>query len=394
MKALHDRERYLSAILETTQDGFWVLDAAGLAYSMMRLYDALYRADAAGEVPVRVFLPARAGRSGRFRPAVVPGAYTIGLENRQRIRYRVGPRLSRPGPFCYTGDMDTNAPRDPGIAIVTGASSGIGAAFARHLAAAATGRERYAGLPRFDELWLIARRGERLAALAEELRADLGGSGGQNEEKLIIRTIAMDLVAEGSVMTLAAKAGSTGKAVRLLINNAGYGTYGPFSAVDLLWQLRQIDLNCRVLTETCGRLDSLLAEGSVVVNVASLAAFAPLAGFAVYAATKAYVLSFSVALAEEWRSRRIRVQALCPGPVESEFALVASGGARKKVFSGWSADLTVKACLRDAGRGRKISLPKLTWRLQRLAAKLAGPVLSARFAQRFLQRPHPETPAK
>ncbi len=284
--------------------------------------------------------------------------------------------------------METAA-GDSGIAIVTGASSGIGAAFARHLAAAATGRERYAGLPRFDELWLIARRGDRLAALAEELRTDLGSGNGKDQEKLVIRTITMDLVSEGSVMTLAAKAGSTGKAVRILINNAGYGTYGPFSEVDLLWQLRQIDLNCRALTETCGRLDTLLAADSVVVNVASLAAFAPLAGFAVYAATKAYVLSLSVALAEEWKKRRIRVHALCPGPVESEFALVASGGARKKVFSGWSADLTVKACLRDAARGKQISLPRFSWRLQRLAAALAGPILSARFAQRFLRRPHP-----
>ena len=274
------------------------------------------------------------------------------------------------------------------IGIVTGASSGIGAAFARHLAAFAAGTETYPGLPRFDELWLVARRGDRLSALAEELRSSLGSPKKDDGGTLTIRTFASDLTAEGTILSLAAKAESTGKKVSLLINNAGYGMYGPFSGIDLQKQLGQIDLNCRSLTEVCGRFGPLLGRDSVVVNVASLAAFAPLGGFAVYAATKAYVLSLSVALAAEWKERGVRVQALCPGPVESEFALVASGGAREKVFNGWSADRTTAICLRHAGKGRLISLPRLSWQLQRTAAGLVGPVLSARFAKFFLKRPH------
>lgn len=277
-----------------------------------------------------------------------------------------------------------------GIALVSGASSGIGAAFARHLAAAAGGRERYRGIPPFDELWLVARRGDRLTDLAEEIRRKLGQADGgtvQNDT-LTIRTFPADLNAPGTLETLANRAKESGKSIRVLINNAGYGTYGPFSENDLNRQLGQIDLNCRALTQSCGLFDPLLESGAWVLNVASLAAFAPLGGFAVYAATKAYVLSLSVALGAEWKSRGIRVMALCPGPVDSEFAKVASNGAREVVLHGWSPDKTVMGALRDCGRGKRISLPKFSWKLQRWAAALAGPVLSAFFAQAFLQRPH------
>ena len=278
---------------------------------------------------------------------------------------------------------------DGGIAIVTGASSGIGASFARRLNAAALGAERYPGLPAFDELWLVARRGDRLETLAGELRslhaASTMKSGAATPK---IRTFPADLVSEGALVTLTVAAKSTGKPVRILVNNAGYGTYGPFSETDLHRQLGQIDLNCRSLTEACGLFDPLLGPGSLVVNVASLAGFAPLGGFAVYAASKAYVLSFSVALASEWKARGIRVQALCPGSVDSEFALVASEGARTVVLHGWSADRTTAISLRHAGRGKIISLPRLSWKVQRFGSALVGPVISAVFAQRFLQRPH------
>jgi short-subunit dehydrogenase len=131
----------------------------------------------------------------------------------------------------------------------------------------------------------------------------------------------------------------------------------------------------------------MLETGSVVINVASLAAFAPLGGFAVYAASKAYALSLSVGIATEWKQRGIKVCALCPGPVQSEFALVASAGARKEVKHGWSSDKTVDACLRDAGRGRQISMPRAYWQIQRFFGWLVGPELSAAFAYRFMKRP-------
>lgn len=270
-----------------------------------------------------------------------------------------------------------------GIAIVSGASSGIGEAFVRYLAAAAEGREKCPGLPSFDELWILARRRDRLAALAESLMHGPGGS-----ISFSIRPFPLDLSAPGSAAGLADAVRETRKPVTILINNAGYGTYGPFSEVDLDWQLGQIDLNCRSLTEVCGRMYPYLRNGSIVINTASLAAFAPLGGFAVYAASKAYVLSFTAALAAEWKQYGISVSALCPGSVQSEFALVASQGARKEVLHGYSADRLAKHSLRKASKGKTIVLQRLKWKASRIAGIIAGPVLSARFAWRFMRRPH------
>ncbi|GAB1483513.1 hypothetical protein MASR2M78_23290 [Treponema sp.] len=266
----------------------------------------------------------------------------------------------------------------PGVAIVTGASSGLGAAFARSLGAAEP--KLSSRLPPFDEIWLVARRLDRLEELAKELRS--------SNPALRVRCLALDLVLKDSIKSLAAELKGSGKHLSILINNAGYGTYGPFDEVDIERQLGQIDLNCRALAECCGRLGQALKEGSMLLNVASLAAFAPLGGFAMYAASKAFVLSLSVALAAEWKGRGIRVCALCPGPVQSEFSLVASDGARKEVRHGYSAELTAARALYEAAGGRWISLPRPIWKLRRLAAILAGPKLSAVFAYRFMRRPH------
>lgn len=275
-------------------------------------------------------------------------------------------------------------PHASSIALVTGASSGIGETFARTLAAVFSGKTEHPGLPGFDELLLVARRADRLERLVAELSATRDASG----RSLRVRALPLDLVAPGAFATLAGDLSAAGKPLGILVNNAGYGSYGPFSEVDLGKQLGQIDLNCRALTEACGALDSFLTEGSVVINVASLAAFAPLGNFAVYAATKAYVLNFTVALSAEWEPRGIRVCALCPGAVDSEFAFVASGGARIDVLHGWSAERTVDRCLRDAGRGKRVSVPRFFWKLTRFAVGLAGPVLAARVTWRTMRRPH------
>ncbi|PKL24185.1 MAG: short-chain dehydrogenase [Spirochaetae bacterium HGW-Spirochaetae-3] len=266
-----------------------------------------------------------------------------------------------------------------GIALVTGASSGIGAAFARALAASRAGTERYRGIPEIGGLWLVARRADRLEALADELRDAAPG--------LAVKAVVADLVAPGAVAAIADAIRAAGETVSVLVNNAGYGTYGDFDDAGVERQLGQVDLNCRALTESCARFSPLLGDGSVVVNVASLAAFAPLGGFAVYAASKAYALSLSVGLAAEWKARGISVCALCPGPVATEFSLVASAGARTEVRHGWSADRTAALCLRDAGRGKWISMPRPLWRFRRFAGWLFGPELSAAFAYRFMKRP-------
>ena len=176
-------------------------------------------------------------------------------------------------------------------ALVTGASGGIGLELARLLAA-----DGYS-------LTLVARDNAKLEALAGEL----GGA----------RVIAVDLATRGSVERVVSSAAD----VDVLINNAGVGDFGPFAEVDLAKTAGMIQLNIVALTEfTRAYLPGMLERGQGrVLNVASTAAFQPGPLMAVYYATKAYVLSFSEAVAEEVRGTGVTVTALCPGPTASGF---------------------------------------------------------------------------
>lgn len=179
------------------------------------------------------------------------------------------------------------------IALVTGASSGIGLELARLLAA------------RGHELHLVARSGDRLQALAAEL----------GPERVHVHVA--DLSQPGAVAPLVAAV----PAVDILVNNAGVGGFGPFAEADVDKTLAMIQLNVTSLTElTRGYVAGMAAAGSGrILNVASTAAFQPGPLMAVYYATKAYVLSFSEALAEELRGSGVTVTALCPGPTASGF---------------------------------------------------------------------------
>lgn len=192
-------------------------------------------------------------------------------------------------------------------ALITGASSGIGAAFARALA-----QEGYT-------LVLVARRVERLEALAAELRSAHG---------VRAEVLPADLLAPGASSTIAQAARDLGLDVDLLINNAGVGIHGAFESATAEDDLRMITLNITSLTElTRAFLPGMLERGrGGILNVASTAAFQPIPYFAVYAATKAYVLSFSEALAEEVGGRGVKVSCLCPGPTETEFNAVSGVG--------------------------------------------------------------------
>lgn len=221
------------------------------------------------------------------------------------------------------------------LALVTGASSGIGAAFARQLAA------------RGHDLVLVARRADRLEALAKELRVAHGVDA---------RTAAFDLGANGAVSGLMERLATDGLAVDVLVNNAGFGTQGAFLDNDLARELNMIDVNCRALTEltyeVAKGMKARKARGTII-HTSSVGAFGPAPYFATYAATKAFILSFSEALAAELAVDGITVQTLCPGATTTEFVEVANfrGSMPKAALE--TADQVVTASLKHLDRQRK-----------------------------------------
>jgi uncharacterized protein len=185
------------------------------------------------------------------------------------------------------------------IALITGASSGIGAELARVFA------------ERGHEVVLVARREARLVTLADEIAA------GGRPRPTVLRA---DLEQRDAVAELAAALASRGLEPAYVVNNAGFGLSGRAADLDRDEQLAMIDLNVRALTElSLAFVDSLVRQRGGILNVASIAGFLPGPGRAVYYASKAYVLSFSEALHAELSSRGVRVTALCPGPVPTEF---------------------------------------------------------------------------
>jgi short-subunit dehydrogenase len=185
------------------------------------------------------------------------------------------------------------------VTLITGASAGIGAELARVFAMNG------------HRLVLVARRADRLRALADELSA--GGAA----EPLVI---ACDLEAHDASDQIAAVLAGEGVEVEYVVNNAGFGLFGRASDLDRSAQLGMIDVNVRALTDLSLRFaDQLIRHRGGILNVSSIAGFLPGPGMAVYYASKAYVLSFSEALRCELAPRGVRVTALCPGPVPSEF---------------------------------------------------------------------------
>jgi short-subunit dehydrogenase len=194
---------------------------------------------------------------------------------------------------------DTAAASPRKVAIVTGASEGIGAELARIFAA------------KGHDLALVARRRERLEALAEEIAAT-------GVRRPIV--IELDLLAETAAEQLEQALNDAGAEPEILVNNAGFGLMGRVAELDAAEQLAIVDLNIRALTALTLRfLKPIIAAKGAILNVASMAAFMPGPGFAIYYATKAYVLSFSESLSEELRPLGVKVLALCPGPVATGF---------------------------------------------------------------------------
>lgn len=189
-------------------------------------------------------------------------------------------------------------------ALVTGASGGLGRAFCEHLA-----RQGH-------DVTLTSRRVEEMEAIAADLRSRFGVQAD---------VIGCDLSEENARTELLATLASRGVAVDVLVNNAGFGTIGEVATADLGRLNDEIGLNCAAVAHLCAALlPGMIERGQgSIVNVASTAAFQPIPTMAVYAATKAFVLSFTQALWQETRSTPVRVTAICPGPTDTAFFDVA-----------------------------------------------------------------------
>jgi short-subunit dehydrogenase len=250
-------------------------------------------------------------------------------------------------------------------AIITGASSGIGLELAKLLAADG------------NDLVLVARREKLLRDVADDLTRRYG---------IQASTVIADLGHPEGCSTVARHVETSGRVVTALVNNAGFGLLGPFAETPLERQLEMIDLNIAALTH----LTRLLLPGmlsrrrGMILNVASTAAFQPGPLMSVYYASKAYVLSFSLALAVELEGSGVTVTTLCPGPTRTEFQEVA--GMRGTLLANqglaMSAERVARAGYRGMLHGKAIVTPGLLNRVMAVGTRLVPRMVAAKIAKK------------
>ena len=274
--------------------------------------------------------------------------------------------------------MALPAPSSRHTVVVTGASSGIGEQLARRLAARGHG------------LTLVARRAERLEVLADELRVDCG---------VEVDVEPVDLVDPAQRAALGERLSTGPRVLAGLCNNAGFGSYGHFHELPAAREHEMVHLNVLALHElTAAALRAMLphAEGAIL-NVASIAAFQPLPGMATYAATKAFVQSFSEAVHAELAGTGISVTTLSPGPSPTEFGDRAGVGVFPRVAvapTTVSPEAIAEAGVQGMERGRRTVIPGALPRASAFGGRLVPRTLllpAARIATRAGRKP-PEPP--
>ncbi len=250
--------------------------------------------------------------------------------------------------------------------LITGASSGIGEVFARNLAA------------RGNNLLLVARSEDKLINLCNELG---------RSKSIRAQYVALDLSERDAPAGLFAEAQNRGLEIDFLINNAGVGSMGEFTKLDLDHELNMIDLNVRSLIELTHRFLVPMRErkSGSIINVASTAGFQPVPFMATYAATKAFVLSFSEALAEENRPFGIKIMALCPGVTETNF-FEAAKMQRPPARIAQTPEAVVDTALRALARGKSSVISGWTNFIMVQSERLAPRSVVTRIAGTMLRK--------
>ena len=250
------------------------------------------------------------------------------------------------------------------IALVTGASSGMGRELARLLAAE----------PDVDELWAVARRADRLQALQAEL------------DKPVLPLV-LDLADPASIDRLAAQLAAQKPRVRYLVNAAGFGKFGDNTQIALADQTGMIDVNARALVAVTQTALPYMQAGDRIIQLCSSSAFFPLPYLNVYAATKAFVQHYSYGLAQELKPRGISVTQVSPGWVQTEFFNASQNQTAKapKVYKPmYTARQVAERALKDAKKGKQVSVCGAFVKLHRLCGRFAPRwFMNAQWRSRF-----------
>lgn len=239
------------------------------------------------------------------------------------------------------------------IAVVTGASSGLGEEYVKYIA------EFY---PELDEIWIIARRKERLDQLAQKIT------------QVKCRSVVCDITKDEDIAKYQDLLAQNDANVKMLINNAGFGKLGYFDEIETSANAAMIRLNCEAVSVVTNVTLPFMKEKSFILNVCSIASFVPNARMTVYSATKAFIKSFSRALREELKRKKINVCAVCPGPMDTEFLSIADipPGASKTfdMLPHIKPDMVARKSLKAAAKGRGVYTPHPFYKFYRVLAKI------------------------
>lgn len=238
------------------------------------------------------------------------------------------------------------------ICILTGASSGLGEEFLK---------ESVNSLSNIDEYWIIARNLEKLKLSASKYSAN-------------IRCIPLDLTKLESVNELKGLLDEAKPTIKALINNAGFGKLGNVWEVSYTDQFDMVNLNCASLSALCAMSINYMDEGSFILNVSSIASFAPNPRMTCYSSTKAYVTSYTRSLRFELRNKKINACVCCPGPMATAF--LSAAGIEKGSSHTFDTlpycdpKMVAKNSLKAAKNGKGVYTPRLFFKFYRLLAKL------------------------